>query len=274
MARGRRERGAALGLALTLCAPVPSATAGGPEDAAQAREGIVETVEMLPPGAAVERLATEGYRLKDPLLLLESAERALARAEAATDEGPLLEALPHVAVALDMLHFLGSDRSRRAWRPVAPEDVDAAIARAEALEGDLKAKIQELQDARAAALVAAQAPPPASGKGRITSGAVMLTLGVSGAAVAATGLILGRQAQSKVDDPAIYGNVWDDWDRKGRNANMVAYIGAGVAGLGLAVGIPLLVSGVRAKKRATQDDRAASLRVLPSLNGLSLMGRF
>ena len=136
MPRGRRERGAALGLALTLCAPVPSATAGGPEDAAQAREGIVETVEMLPPGAAVERLATEGYRLKDPLLLLESAERALARAEASTDEGPLLEALPHVAVALDMLHFLGSDRSRKAWRPVAPEDVEAAIARAEASRMD------------------------------------------------------------------------------------------------------------------------------------------
>ena len=229
---------------------------------------------MIPPGAAIERLATEGYRLKDPLLLLESAERALSRSGEGSSEAPLLEALPHVAVALDMLHFLGSDRSRKAWRPVAAEDVDPAIARAEALEEELKAKIQEIEDARAAALVAAQAPPPATGKGRITSGAVMLTLGVSGAAVAATGLILGRQAQSKVDDPAIYGNVWDDWDRKGRNANMVAYIGAGVAGLGLAVGIPLLVSGVRAKKRAGQGDRAASLRLLPSPGGVALMGRF
>ena len=134
-------------------------------------------------------------------------------------------------------------------------------------------KIQAFQDARAAALRASQEPAAPSGKGRIVAGSVMVGLGISGAAIAGTGLILGRQAQSKIDDPTIYGPTWEDWDRKGNNANVIAYVGAGVAGLGLAVGIPLLVSGTRAKRRSRQDSRAA-FQLIPRLDGVTLTGRF
>ena len=246
-----------------------------PDDAAAARAEVIEAVDALPRRAGAARLATEGYRLKDPLLLIESAERTLELSAQTTDERPLQTAAGHLTVALDMLYFLQGERARNAWRPVSKEALKPAVARALEVERQVEARIDAIITAREAALLAAANPPPtATGKGRITGGAVMLTVGISGAAAGLTGLFLGRQAQQKIDDPQIYGTTWDEWDRRGRTANVVAIAGAGAAALGLAVGIPLLVSGKRAAARANKPSDSARIRVVPTLRGFQLMGRF
>lgn len=261
--------------AATLTLASPRNATASPSKSAQSRTAVREAVDALPPLAAIERLAKEGYRLKDPALLLDSAERSLARSLDAPDVEALARARTLNLVALDMLFYLQSPRLKSTWAPFEAEELSMQLARAQNLLGRLEARVEEIRAQQAAARLAAKTPPPRTGKGRISSGAVMITVGISGAALGLTGALLGRQAQKKIDDPSIYGATWDDWDTKGRNANLMSFAGAGAAVLGLAVGIPLLVSGTRAKRRASgSESAAASLRVVPQPRGLSLMGRF
>jgi len=260
-------------LAWTLTASPVFATS--PSDAEQARVSAREAVGALPPNAALERLAKEGYRLKDPVLLLDAGREALARATETPDVEALVRARSHVTVALDMLAYLQEPRVKSRWKPVEADDLPAHIDRAETLLRDISARIDEIREERAAALVAANEPPPKTGKGRLISGGVLTAVGVSGAALGLTGALLGRQAQTKIDTPSIYGTSWDEWDTKGRNANLMALVGAGTAALGLAIGIPLIVSGTKAKRRAEERGATSSaLRILPQPRGLLVTGRF
>ena len=105
-------------LAWTLCAsPV---FANSPSKAEQARVSVREAVGALPPNAALERLAKEGYRLKDPLLLLDAGEEALARATEIEDVEALGRARAHVSVAFDMLAYLQAPRAKRRRCGAAP----------------------------------------------------------------------------------------------------------------------------------------------------------
>lgn len=270
--RGRATVGCAA-LAWTLCAsPV---FANSPSKAEQARVSVREAVGALPPNAALERLAKEGYRLKDPLLLLDAGEEALARATEIEDVEALGRARAHVSVAFDMLAYLQAPRVKSRWVPVETADLTAHIDRADTLLRDIDARIDEIRAARAAALVATAEPPPKTGRGRLVSGAVLTAVGISGAALGLTGALLGRQAQNKIDDPSIYGTTWDEWDTKGRNANLMSFVGAGAAAVGLIVGIPLIVSGTKAKRRAEERSATSSaLRILPQPRGLLVTGRF
>ncbi len=266
---------------MTICAavswtltasPVAAAT---PADSEAARVAAREAVSALPPNAALERLAKEGYRLKDPLLLLDAGQAALARSIEAPNIEALVRARTHATVALDMLLYLQSPRVKSRWTPLEGEEIPAQADRAAALVGDIEARIEEIRAERAAALIAESEPPEKTGKGRLIAGGVLTGLGVSGAALTLTGALLGRQAQNKIDDASIYGTTWDEWDTKGRNANLMSFVGAGTAAVGLLVGIPLLVSGSKAKRRAAERAGGSSaLRILPQPGGLLVTGRF
>lgn len=260
-------------LAWTLCAS--PAFANSPPDAEQARVSVREAVGALPPNAALERLAKEGYRLKDPLLLLDAGNEALVRSSQSEDVEALVRARIHVTVAFDMLAYLRAPRIKSRWRPVEAEELPGHIDQAETLLQDIDARIDEIRAEQAAALVAASQPPPTTGRGRLIGGGVLTAVGISGAALGLTGALLGRQAQNKIDDPSIYGTTWDEWDTKGRNANLMSFVGAGAAAVGLLVGIPLIVSGTKAKRRAEERSATSSaLRILPQPRGLLVTGRF
>ena len=73
----------------------------------------------------------------------------------------------------------------------------------------------------------------------------MLGLGVVGGAVAGAGMAMGSAATKDVEGTAT-GAARQDTINKGTTGNVLAYIGAGVGGVGLVVG-PLM--GVAAKRK-------------------------
>lgn len=273
--RTPRRRWVASCAALAFAVVTPSTASATPAESETRRASVRSTVDALPPSAGIERLAKEGYRLKDPLLLLDSGQKALARSIKTPDTEALFRARTHTTVAIDMLVYLQKPRVKSRWTPVESAQLATYAASAAALLHEIEGRIEEIRRKRSEALRATNEPSEKTGKGSLASGAVLTSIGISGAALGLTGALLGRQAQKKIDDPSIYGSTWDEWNTKGRNANLMALVGAGAAVAGLAIGIPLIVSGTKAKRRAGQRESAAtSLRIAPQPQGLVVMGRF
>ena len=117
------------------------------------------------------------------------------------------------------------------------------------------------------------------GTGLIIGGAVAASVGVAGVSMAIAGLVISRGKQKEVEE--LMRPADDDEiaaiDEEGKQANLIAFIGAGVGAVGLAVGVPLLIVGAKKRKQGATT-AATSLRVAPALtrtsSGLSLSGRF
>src|SRR5690606_14731534 len=104
-------------------------------------------------------------------------------------------------------------------------------------------------------------------------------VGVGGLSMVAAGTAISARRQKEVEDlmlPMDQAEV-DRLDAEGSKANNIAYIGAGVAVAGLAVGIPLLVVGVMRRKKGNPP-ASASVQVVPAMSrrfgGVALQGRF
>jgi hypothetical protein len=115
------------------------------------------------------------------------------------------------------------------------------------------------------------------------AGAGLMGLGAAGVGVGVAGLVIGGINQRHVDDPAVYGAEFDQYDVKGRRGNVLAIAGFAVGGAALAAGVTLFVLGQRRGKQgaaAPSDDsstaraRSRSLVLVPTGRGLAVAGRF
>ncbi|HFE43891.1 MAG TPA: hypothetical protein ENJ18_00140 [Nannocystis exedens] len=89
---------------------------------------------------------------------------------------------------------------------------------------------------------------------------------------------MGLSAQKEVEDPLVTGEAFDAADARGKKANTLSYVGAGVGAVGLISGVTLLVIGAKKRKAYRADHNDTALRLTPTfgpaMTGLSLSGRF
>jgi hypothetical protein len=251
------------------------ARAGARREAARERA----SAEAADQESIAEVLAEAGREGGDPVLFIESAEASLDAAELTRDPSPIEIGRERARIALDILRFLESSDTR--WVVVAPEDIGGLVERAEDVlrAGDaLEAEIEEERRARAAAEVAAQVEAERKARGPLIAGGVLTGLGAAGVGVAAAGLGLGIARQNEVEDLDMNDPIdaarYDDVDARGKNANLMAYIGLGVGIVGLATGITLLVVGKRRQRERREGDDVAVFHVSPAPGGVLVRGEF
>lgn len=260
-----------------------------PDSANSARFSIEQQGQQLSAAGnhqqAAELYWAKGIELKDPVLIVDAGESWREHARAQRSIEAAQTAIVQVSVALDMLYFLrDGGATSSAWQPVAPQHLAVLIERAQTVVSDAQALIAEIEAEQQRAIEAANAPveaprergPAKPGTGLIIGGSVALVIGLGGAGLAATGLILGAQAQGDVEDPLVYEPEHSAAQARGRTANLLAGIGIGVGAVGVGVGVALLVAGVKQRKQA--GSTTASFVPVPMIGpnggGLGLMGRF
>jgi hypothetical protein len=290
--------GKLVGLAVSgalLMATTPARAGEGaitPDTANSARFGIEQQGKVLSDrgafGEAAELYWREGIRLKDPVLLIDSAEAL--RDQAATERSieAARSAIDRIAPALDMLYFLQEGlrdgSTSAAWQPVAPEYVGTVLARAEALVTDAEALIAAIE-AEQRQPVAEPEPiepekprrsPAKPGTALIAAGSGALVVGLGGAGLGVAGLLLGARAQSEVEDPLVYEPEHSAAEARGERANVLAGVGLAVAGVGLGVGVALIMLGQKQRKAAGGAKPEAA--VVPVWHqggaGIGVVGRF
>lgn len=248
-----------------------------PESANSARFGVEQEGKQLSDAGAFDQAAelywTKGVELKDPVLIIDSAE-ALRDKAAAERSIPAAEAaVERVAPALDMLYFLRDGATSEDWQPIAPEYVVTVIDRGEALITDAEALIAEIEAEQKAAAEAAAAPvdegererkPAKPGRGLIAGGAASLVVGAGGLVLGVTGLGLGARAQSTVENPIVYAEQHREAELQGRNANVMAGVGLALGGVGVILGATLLALGLKKRNAAgSEPSEAVEARVAP-----------
>ncbi|HLT37366.1 MAG TPA: hypothetical protein VK034_13830 [Enhygromyxa sp.] len=287
--------GLAVSGALLLATPVHAGEGDvTPESASNARFGVEQQGKVLSDRGDFDQAAElywrEGVRLKDPVLILDSAEALRDRAAAERSIDAARSAIDRAAPALDMLYYLRDSSTSAAWQPVAPEYVGTVITRAESLITDAEALIAAIEDEQRKAAEAAltsddpgktrrERGPAKPGTGLIAAGSAVLVVGLGGAGLGVAGLALGARAQSEVEDPLVYEPEHSAAEQRGKSANVLAGVGLALAGVGVSAGVALIVLGIKKRKQA--GDGAAAMVVPIWFSdgheggaGLGLVGRF
>ena len=260
-----------------------------PDTANSARFGVEQQGQQLS-GAGNHQQAAElywqkGIELKDPVLLIDAGEARREQARSQRSIEAAQTAITQVSVALDMLHYLRDGATTSAWQPVAPEHIGTLIDRAETVVSDAQALIAEIEAEQQAAANAATAPveeptktrgPMKPGTGLLIGGSAALVLGLGGAGLAVTGLILGAEAQQDVEDGSVYEPEHSAAEARGRMSNVLAGVGIGVGAVGVGVGVALIAMGVKKRKQAgtTTASFVPVPMLSPSGGGFGLAGRF
>jgi hypothetical protein len=280
-------------VALLFATPARAALGEGditPESATSARLAVDEQGKQLVDSGAFAEAAelywTEGVRLKDPILIVQSAETLREQAAAERSIEVARSATERIKPALDMLYFLRDGSTAAAWQPIAPEQVSTAISRAETLITDAEALIAEIEEeqrkAAEAALVAAEEPEKKGGPAKpgtvlIAAGAASAVVGLGFAGMGIAGLALGAKAQGEVEDPLVYEPEHSAAEDRGKTANILAGVGLAVAGVGVGVGVALIVLGIKKRKQAGDSGPVEAALVpvwLGQGGGLGVVGRF
>lgn len=254
--------------------PVPRTTPAKAESNRElARQAAASDRTAGNHAGAASTLEDAGTAFGDPLLFLEAAEVCLAGAEADGDVELAERAKRDALIALDILQFHRESDTK--WQVVDESVISVnidraneAIRNADAIVAQIEAQQAETQE---------QADRSTSG-GRVMviTGSALVGVGGVGVALVGTGLGLGAARQKDVEaldlnNPADQAE-YDDLDEKGKRANVIAYVGAAVAAVGLAAGIALIVVGKKRQREAGSG--SASLRIVPGLGGATLVGRF
>lgn len=243
----------------------------------------------------IDETARTGEEQGNPRDFLLAAQMAFEQARNTRDLELAELAVTHGRVALDIGLYLSDERNYEAtdWHPVPIEDAAAVatearllIAEAERLAETIiaeRAAAEEEERRRAAELAAAEQDDPKRerkpGTGLIAGGAVALTIGAGGLGMIGAGVALGQAHQRDAEALLLPDQLaeLDELDRKGAQANAITYAGIGVATVGLAVGVALIVVGVKKRKAAGPPDETA-LRVGGWLDrdaaGVTVGGRF
>jgi hypothetical protein len=265
-----------------------------PESADEKRDAIREAaqadLDVERWSAAADTLESNAAILGDPVTFLEAGEARLKHADAERSIDDAQRAIETTLVALDILHFYRSVASGQAsseWLVINPDAAGSYIARAEEQLDAAQTLIEEIERERAGGDGIAAGPDAPKkkkdrslrpGTGMIAGGAVATAVGVAGITMVIAGVAIGGRRQGEVEDlmPGIDDEEIERLDGEGARANRLAFIGTGIAVVGLAVGIPLIALGV--KKRRAGSSTTAHMQVLPAmgphLQGLTLSGRF
>ena len=264
-----------------------------PETAEPKREAIRAAVEADVAagrwGAAAEETANNAALLGDPLTFQEAGEYYYKQAEADRDIDAANEAIEVGRTTLDILHFyvaVDAGEAHSDWKPIDPStasslisDAEDLIERSEALSEEIEA---EQEDSGVAGPVDSgkKKREPKPGIGLIAGGSVLTAVGVGGISMVAAGMVISNQKQNEVESlilPQDQAEV-ERLDEEGAQANLIAYIGAGVAVAGLAAGVPMIAIGARKRKRAGSGSESAKVQLVPSVSrrfsGVALHGRF
>jgi hypothetical protein len=272
-----------------------------PETAEPKRQAIRDAAKpMIDSGdyaGAADKLESNAEQLGDPETMLEAAE---ARLEAAKKDRNVATAEASIETskrALDILHFYAAVNNGEAtsdWLVINPGDASGLIDRADGVVTQAEALIEEIEAENSKKVAAG---PGGDGKkkrkkrergekkpgtGMIAAGSIFTVVGVGGVSMVIAGTVISASKQNEVEkfmpgDPEV-----DDLDAAGKRANLIAYIGAGVAVVGVAVGLPLLILGVKKRKAGGGPPATATVRnslvvapgFAPGTAALSLRGRF
>lgn len=247
--------------------------------------------------AAADTLERNAEQLGDPVTMLEAAE---ARLEGAKKDRNIEAAEATIETskrALDILHFYSAVNNGEAtsdWLVIEPGDAGGLIDRADGVVTQAEGLIDEIEAENASKVAAGPAKDGKKekkkrergeskpGTGMIVAGSIFTAVGVGGVSMVVAGTVISASKQNEVEkfmpgDPEV-----DDLDAAGKRANLIAYIGAGVAVAGLAIGLPLLILGVKKRKQGSGPPSTASVRkslvvapaFAPGAAALSLRGRF
>ena len=194
-------------------------------------------------------------------------------------------------IALDMILYLQDNGGSAKWAPIADEHVGLVLERARGFEQRSAAARERIENEPAVESEPDQGEkdegPAKPGKGMFIAGAAITGVGVVGLGLSATGIAIGSSAQSKVTDPLVYQNEHRQAERSGRAGNAMAYIGGGLALVGLGAGVALMVVGKKRQRAAGEDYEDSSagqdesenkddptLAIIPGLRGVTLTGSF
>jgi hypothetical protein len=282
-----------LALTLSLCLiPGPVVAKGlKPEDAA-AKRAEIEGAQPAEPRAAIEYLTRAGEEHGDPELFLLAAQLALDEADRARDIELAQHAAELATITRDIGLYLADDQNYAAtdWKPVTLVRAAELAELARSLAGKADDLVDAIEaeraaaeaEARRAAELAAQQKAKRErkpGTGLIAGGSVALMLGAGGLGMIGAGIAIG-QARQRDAEALLLPQQLDELaelDRRGAQANTIAYAGIGVAVVGLAVGTALIVIGVK-KRKASGSTQETALRVGGWLDrdtgGLLVGGRF
>lgn len=285
-------RTVALVLVLAL-ALVPSAAIakGLSPEAAAAQRAQLESERSDSPREAIEQLRSWGDEFGDPELFLSAATLAQEEAKSSRDLELAELSVTLALTAQDIGFYLADARNYDAteWRPVTSERAGEISQQARDIVGSSRELMLEIE----AEILAAQADaerdrtapaddepkPRRPGTGMIIGGSVALVLAGGGIGLMTAGLLTGQSHQREAETlmlPAELARL-DELDRMGATSNTLAYAGGAVAGVGLAVGVALIVVGI--KRRKAEPSASASTPLMGGWadrngGGLVLQGRF
>jgi hypothetical protein len=279
--------------------PGPRMTPDSAEPKRQAiRDAAKPSLDSGDFAGAADKLESNAEQLGDPVTMLEAGE---ARLEAAKKDRNIATAEASIETskrALDMLHFYAAVNNGEAtsdWLVIEPGDASGLIERGDGVVSQAETLIDEIEAENASKVAAGSAEEGKKkrkkrergdakpGTGMIAAGSIFTAVGVGGVSMVIAGTVISASKQNEVEkfmpgDPEV-----DDLDAAGKRANLIAYIGAGVAVAGIAIGLPLLILGVKKRKQAgSAPPSTASVRrslvvaptFAPGAAALSLRGRF
>jgi hypothetical protein len=258
------------------------------------RAAVADDVKAEKWGDAADTTEKNAAQLGDPLSFRDAAQHRLAQARADRDVDAANAAIETARITLDILHYydaVASGAVESEWQPIEPSSASSMISEVEAIVEEAEELIEEIEAEAAAGDGAATAAPAGKTKKKrerkpakpgtvlIALGAGFSAIGAGGLSLAVAGLVISSSKQKEVEQltlPDDQAQV-DRLDEEGSRANLLAWVGAGVAVAGLAVGVPLIVVGVMRRKKGSPG-AAAQLRVAPavsrSFGGVALHGRF
>lgn len=256
------------------------------QEAADARAPIQSRAQGMldsDPGSAASLLAEEARKLGDPILFTDAAEAYKAQGAKAREVEPVESGMEEARIALDILYFLQDPRADAKWEIIPEGEIPSQIDRARNVLSEGEALIAEIEKEKAPppppeGSKRERTPAPKDGRGLIAGGSLLTVVGAGGLGMIGAGIAMGVDAQKTVEDPTVTGDAFDEADAKGKRANIITYAGIGVAAVGLAGGIALLVLGVKKRKAYRADHADTALHLTPTLGpglaGVSLSGRF
>ncbi len=274
-----------------------------PDDAEGKRQAIRESVQSSKDAgdhaAVADGLERNAAQLGDPITMLEASEARLAAAKKDRNTATAEAAIETARVALDMLHFyaaVNNGETTSDWLVMNPGDASGLIDRADGVVTEAEALVEDIESEDDGAVASGpggddkgkkkrkrrEKGEKKPGTGMIAAGSILTAVGVGGVSMVIAGTVMSASRQNEVEklmpeDPEV-----DDLDDQGRRANLIAYVGAGVAVVGLAVGLPLIIIGAKKRKAGKSPPATATTRsslvVAPAFGAgtaaLSVRGRF
>lgn len=258
------------------------------------RAAVAEDVKAEKWSDAAETTEDNAAQLGDPLSFRDAAQHRLAQARKDRDIDAANAAIETAKVALDILHYydaVSGGEVESEWLPIEPSSASSMISEVEGIVDEAEALITEIEAEQAAGGTDGAASPAGKTKKKrdrkpakpgtlfIALGSGFTAIGAGGLSLAVAGLVISSSKQKEVEElqqPQDQDRI-EQLDEEGSRANLLAYVGAGVAVVGLAVGVPLIVVGVMRRKKGNPSG-AARLQVAPAVargfGGVALHGRF